>query len=204
MKLENAFEVPLPPDEAWAVLLDIERIAPCLPGAAITEIVDDRSYKGTVSLRLGPVALSFAGKANFTDIDEAGHTASVTAQGMDSKGRGGANANVTFSIVPAAGGSEVKIDTDLNLSGSIAQYGRGVGIIQATSEQLIGEFADNLKRQLAESAEPAGDAGTAPEAGGATEAEGETLPPAATPISGFRLMFRALWISLKRLFGGGR
>lgn len=189
MKLENAFEVPLPPPEAWDLLLDIERIAPCLPGASITEIVDDKNYKGQVALRLGPVALSFVGKASFVEIDGEKHCARITAQGADNKGRGGANAEVQFRIEPAGGGSKVTIDTDLNLSGSIAQYGRGAGIIQATAEQLVGEFADNLRRQLSESSDAA-------EPG---ENEGTNQ---AAPIAGFGLMFRVLWNAIKRLFSG--
>lgn len=192
MKLENSFEVPLPPGEAWDVLLDIERIAPCLPGASITETVDDRNYKGQVAVRLGPVALNFTGKASLVEIDEAQRCARVTAQGADSKGRGGANADMRFRIETAGSGSKVLIETDLNLSGSIAQYGRGVGIIQATAEQLVGEFSDNLRGQLAQSPGE-GDGG-----GGATE------PAQARPVSGFRLIFRVLWNMLARLFGGGR
>jgi len=189
MKLENTFEVPLPPPAAWALLLDIERIAPCLPGASITEIIDDKTYKGQVALRLGPVALSFVGKATFVEIDDAERCARITAQGADNKGRGGANAEVRFRIAPAGDGAKVIIDTDLNLSGSIAQYGRGAGIIQATAEQLVGQFADNLRRQLSESTDAA-------EPG---ESEGTNQ---AAPIAGFGLMFRVLWNAIKRLFSG--
>ena len=190
MKLRNAFEVPLPPAEAWDLLLDVERIAPCLPGASITEVIDARSYKGRVSVRLGPVALAFDGTAVLEEIDAGARRARVRAQGADSKGRGGANANVEFRLEPAGGGARVLIETDLNLSGSIAQYGRGVGIIQATSEQLVGEFAANLRKQL-----------SAGEGGGASGAEPPPAPaPEAKPISGFRLLVRALWHQLKRLF----
>ena len=195
MKLTNVFEVPLAPSEAWALLLDIERIGPCLPGTKITEVVDDRTYKGEVALRLGPVALSFKGKASFEEIDDEGHRARVKAQGADAKGRGGANADVEFHIVPTDGGSKVTIETDLNLSGSIAQYGRGVGIIQATSEQLIGEFAKNLNALLSQSA--SSDGGTD---GGATAG---APAPSSRPISGFTLMFQVLMNWLRRLFGGG-
>ncbi len=184
MKLQNSFEIPLAPPDAWDVLLDIERIAPCLPGAEITEVIDEKTYKGRVSLRLGPVALSFDGKATFEDIDEAAHRARVKAQGMDTKGRGGANAEVEFLIEATERGSKVLIETDLNLSGSIAQYGRGVGIIEDVSTQLIGMFADNLRRQLTETT---------------TETTAET-PAAAKPISGLTLMFRVLWNAVKRMF----
>lgn len=194
MRIENQFEVPLPPDEAWALLLDIERIAPCLPGATITEAVDDRSYRGKVAVRLGPVALEFAGKAVFEEIDNVAHTARVKAQGVDGKGRGGADAHVAFRLEPAGAGSKVLIETDLNLSGAIAQYGRGASIIEATSEQLVGEFAENLKRRLT-----AGEAEAAPETAKTADGEGQE----AKPISGFSLLFRALWSRLRRLFGGG-
>ncbi|MCZ6743036.1 MAG: SRPBCC family protein [Alphaproteobacteria bacterium] len=189
MKLENAFEVPLPPPEAWALLLDIERIAPCLPGASITEIVDQNNYKGEVALRLGPVALSFVGKVTFVETDADKRRARIKAQGTDSKGRGGANADVRFAIEAAGAGSKVIIETDLSLFGSIAQYGRGVSIIEDTAQALIGEFADNLARQLSQSRAAPGPGDGAPQ---------------AKPISGFRLMFRVLWNAIKRAFGGGR
>ena len=88
MKFENSFDVSLPPAEAWPVLMDVERIAPCMPGATLTELVDDKTFKGTVSVRLGPVALTFAGEASFEDVDDTAHTANVKAQGRDPKGRG--------------------------------------------------------------------------------------------------------------------
>jgi hypothetical protein len=186
MQIDNAFEVPLPPDQAWKVLMDIERVAPCMPGAALTEVVDDRTYKGTVAVKLGPVALSFAGDVMFETIDEAAHTARVKAQGRDAKGRGGANALVDFHLLPVPGGSEVRVHTDLALSGSIAQYGRASGMIQGVATELIGQFAKALKAQL----------GPAPAAGGAAAA----APPAAKPISGFSLIARVLWDALRRLF----
>ncbi|MGB0632726.1 MAG: SRPBCC family protein, partial [Alphaproteobacteria bacterium] len=112
MEFDNSFNVPLPPDQAWKTLMDIERIAPCMPGAELTEIVDDKTFKGKVSVRLGPVALTFQGTASFEDVDDAAHKATVQAQGADAKGRGGANANVGFHLEPSDGGSEVKIHTD--------------------------------------------------------------------------------------------
>ena len=193
MELQNTFEVPLPPSEAWDMLLDIERIAPCLPGARLTEIVDERTFKGEVSVRLGPVALTFTGKATLEVIDSIERRARVKAQGTDAKGRGGADAVVEFSIEPTDGGSRVMIRTDLKLSGSIAQYGRGVGMIQDVSTQLIGEFADALRAQLAETAIPAAEHGADTPAGPL---------PAAKPISGLALMFRVLWRAVVRLFRG--
>jgi len=92
VEFDNSFEVPLPPAEAWPVLMDIKRIAPCMPGAELTEVVDDKTYKGKIGVRLGPVALTFAGTVRFEEIDNANHRARVKAQGTDAKGRGGANA----------------------------------------------------------------------------------------------------------------
>src|SRR5215471_10541104 len=92
MEFDNSFEVPLPIGDAWKVLMDIRHIAPCMPGAELTDVVDARTYKGKIGVRLGPVALSFAGTVKFEEIDDANHTARVVAQGNDAKGRGAANA----------------------------------------------------------------------------------------------------------------
>src|SRR5436305_10344385 len=108
--------------------MDIKRIAPCMPGAELSEVVDDKSYKGKIAVRLGPVALTFAGLVKFEEIDEANRTARVSAQGSDAKGRGGANAASVFRLEPSGSGSKVLVHTNLTLSGAIAQYGRGVGI----------------------------------------------------------------------------
>ena len=190
MEINNSFEVPLPPAEAWKVLMDIPRIAPCMPGAELTGVVDKDTYNGKVSVKLGPVALAFAGQVKFTEIDEANYKARVKGQGKDSKGRGGANATVDFKIDPVAQGSLVKVKTDLALSGAVAQYGRASGLIHDVASQLIGQFATCLRSQI-EASRPAVVATAAPPA-----------PPAAKPISGFSLMFRVLWNAIRRLFGG--
>src|SRR3972149_1046823 len=106
MEFDNAFEGPLPPAQAWGLLLDIRRIAPCMPGAELTEIVDDKTYKGKTGVRLGPVSLSFAGTVKFEEIDDAKRRSRVSAQGNDTKGRGAANAIVAFRIEPAGAGSK--------------------------------------------------------------------------------------------------
>ena len=195
MRIDNSFEVPLPPGEAWKVLLDIERIAPCMPGAELTEIVDERNYKGKVSVRLGPVALAFAGQIEFEEIDDDHHKARAKAKGKDSKGRGGADATVDFKLEPAGAGSTVFVATDLNLSGSIAQYGRASGMIEGVATALIGQFADNLRVQLE------GERGTP--AGSATP-----ILKAVRPISGFSLILQGLWNAIMGLFsrtpGSGR
>ena len=211
MEFDNTFEVPLPPAEAWPVLMDIQRVAPCMPGAQLTEVIDARTYKGNIAVRLGPVALTFAGTVKFEEIDDANHTARVKAQGTDAKGRGGANAAASFRLEPAGTGSKVLVHTDLTLSGAVAQYGRGVGMIQATASQLMKQFADNLKKQLA--ATPAATAARAAPAATAVASAAPTPQaaapqpatpqpaPAAAPISGFSLMARVIWDAIMRLFG---
>ena len=149
MEFDNAFEVPLPPAQAWPVLMDIRGIAPCMPGAQLTEVIDDKNYKGNISVRLGPVALTFAGVVTFEEIDNVNHSARVRAQGTDAKGRGAAQAKSTFRLEPSGTGSKVLVHTDLTLSGAVAQYGRGVGMIQATASAIMNQFANALKAQLA-------------------------------------------------------
>jgi uncharacterized protein len=208
MEFDNSFEVPLPADDAWKVLMDIRRIVPCMPGAELTEVVDDRTYKGKIGVRLGPVALTFAGTVKFEEIDDANHRARVAAQGSDAKGRGAANATATFHLEPANGGSKVLVHTNLTLSGAVAQFGRGVGIIQMTAAQIITQFANNLKVQLgpaptapapvaAPAATPATDSAGAQPAAPAVAAPS----PPAKPISGFALMGAVLLAWIKRLLG---
>ena len=206
MEFDNSFEVPLPPADAWTVLMDIRRIAPCMPGAELTDIVDDKTYKGKVAVRLGPVALAFAGLVTFEEIDNANRTARVKAQGTDAKGRGGANASASFRVEDApGGGSKVLVHTDLTLSGSVAQYGRGVGMIQTTAAQIMNQFASNLKAQIARDgvATPApAQAVPGHQAQPSPSAAPSSVPPsAAKPISGFSLMAKVLWASILKLFG---
>jgi len=185
MEFDNAFEVPLPPAEAWAVLMDVRRIAPCMPGAELTEVVDDRTFKGKVGVRLGPVALTFAGTAQFTALDPAAQKATIKASGTDAKGRGGAQALVGFRIEPVSGGSKVLVRTNLSLSGAVAQYGRGVGMIQDVANQLVKQFAETLKAEIAKSSAP-------------TAAVSAKPPVPVKPISGFSLLLRSLWSWLRR------
>ncbi len=208
MEFDNSFEVPLPIGDAWALLMDIGRVAPCMPGAALTDVVDERTYKGRIGVRLGPVALTFAGTVKFEEIDDANHRARVAAQGSDAKGRGAANAAASFRLEPTDGGTKVLVHTDLTLSGAVAQYGRGVGIIQMTAAQIIGQFANNLKAQLAKEGAQAAAASQAPPFArpvppptGPQSTSSPDMAPAAKPISGFALMTSVLWRLLRRLFG---
>jgi uncharacterized protein len=199
MEINNSFEVPLPPGDAWKVLMDIPRIAPCMPGAELTGVLDKDTYNGKVSVRLGPVALSFAGQVKFTDVDEPNHQARVQAQGKDSKGRGGANANVDFHLEPSPLGTRVLVKTDLTLSGAVAQYGRASGMIQDVAQQLIGQFANCLKLQLAASVAVA-----EPRPGAEQAVATPIPPPEPQTLSGFSLLIMVLRSALRRLFGGSK
>jgi len=203
VEFDNSFKVPLPPAQAWKVLNDIQRIAPCMPGAELTEVVDPDTYKGKIAVRLGPVALIFAGVVKFEQRDEKLYTARISAQGTDAKGRGGANSVATLRLEPAGAGSKVLVHTNLTLSGSVAQYGRGVGIVQATATQLMNQFARCLKEKLAQDgpvAAPAAAVSAAP-----LQSSPSIVPPsppaaAAKPISGFALMAKVIWGSIVGLF----
>jgi carbon monoxide dehydrogenase subunit G len=177
MEFDNTLEVPLPPAETWKVLLDIKRIATCIPGAELTEVVDENTYKGKVAVRLGPVALSLVGQANFEAIDHASHTARVKAQGSDPKGRGSTDSVIEFRLEPAGSGTKVLIHTNVKLSGAVAQYGRGSGMIQSFASQLIGQFGESLKAQIA---------------GGGAKPE----PGSTKPISGLTVLGKAAWDSM--------
>ena len=186
MRIQNSFDVAVPVPQAWELLTDIEEIAPCMPGAELTEVLDGDAYRGNVTVRLGPVTLTFDGTARFDEMDSEAYQARVSAQGTDSKGRGGATADMTFRLEPTEQGTKVVIDTDLNLSGSVAQYGRGAGMINELANHLVGRFAESLHEKIA--------------VAGQTSAPGiqDNTAAAAAPISGFGLVARTVWSALIR------
>src|SRR5262249_22685323 len=200
MEFDNSFEVPLPPAQAWALLMDIERIAPCMPGAKLTEVVDPKTYKGSIAVRLGPVALTFAGTVKFESLDDATHSARLKAEGTDAKGRGGAHALSSFRLEPSPEGSKVLVHTNLNLSGSVAQYGRGVGMIQSTAAQLMKQFAAALRAQVIERATVRAAPDTVTVPASSAPSSPQRPPQAPRPISGFALMARAMWDAVLRFF----
>jgi uncharacterized protein len=197
MQIENSFTVPVDAAAAWRLLLDVPRMARCMPGATLAEAHDDRSYAGTVAVKLGPVRLSFAGEARITALDDAARRAKVEAKGSDTKGRGSAQAKLDFALSPASGGTRVDVTTDLHLTGSVAQYGRSAGLIKEVANQLVGEFAANLARDITTSEMPTAVAA-------APSAPRDPAPPEAVPVSGLTILFKALrtvigdW--LKRVF----
>lgn len=163
MQLEHSFTVPVPVDRAWPVLLDIEQVAPCMPGAAL-DSVDGDDFTGTVKVKLGPINLTYKGKASFVSKDEGTHTAVLDASGRDSRGNGTASAKVTAHLADEGGGStRVEVTTDLNITGKPAQFGRGV--MADVGNKLIGQFADCLAGKLS-----AGNGAGTSESGSATAA----------------------------------
>lgn len=191
MEIKNSFEVPVGIDATWRLLTDVEKVATCMPGAELTEISDDGVFKGKVKVKVGPISLAFTGEAEFEELDEAGKTMRMKAKGKETRGRGAAQATV-LSVLTSSGASstEVVITTDLQLSGSVAQYGRNM--VSDVSTHLVGQFADCLRSQLA---------GTQEEAHMAVSKAGKGVP-------GIRLALSALWKAIRRFFsrfrGGGK
>lgn len=145
MELTNEFDVSVPVDEAWRVLTDVERIAPCLPGAQLQEVEGDE-YRGIVKVKVGPITAQYKGKATFTELDEAAHKAVLSASGRDTRGQGNASATITAELTPAGDGTHVSVLTDLTVTGKVAQFGRGV--LADVSAKLLGQFVENLEQTV--------------------------------------------------------
>jgi carbon monoxide dehydrogenase subunit G len=147
MRLENSFEVPAPRSSAWALLMDVQRIVPCMPGATLTETVSDTAWKADMAVKLGPISLNFATDITREAVDEAASSVTLNAKAREKRGRGGAQAAIQSTLTEVPDGTRIDIVTDLTMSGAVAQYGRG--IVQDVSAQLVDRFADCLKAQLA-------------------------------------------------------
>jgi uncharacterized protein len=181
VRIENSFEVAAPLEDAWALLMDVPRIVPCMPGAQLTETVDDDHWKATMAVKLGPISLTFDTAVAREAADEAAHRAVLSADAREAKGRGSAKATIESTLAEQDGGTRVDIVTDLALTGPVAQYGRG--LVQSVASQMTASFASCLQQQLVPAAATVGDA--APES---------TVPPPAQPhpVSGLRLGLNAL------------
>ncbi|WP_435644385.1 SRPBCC family protein [Streptomyces sp. H49] len=155
MELHHEFTVPVPVEEAWPVLLDIERVAPCLPGAVVEEY-DGTTVTGSVKVKVGPVTVTYRGTAVFEEQDAAAHRMVLVANGRETRGQGTARATVTGTLSERDGGTAVSVRTDLTVTGRPAQFGRGV--LAEVGDRLVGRFADCLAARLAERPEPAEEA----------------------------------------------
>jgi carbon monoxide dehydrogenase subunit G len=209
MRLENEFTVPAAPELAWALLNDIPRVVPCMPGAELSEVVDENTFKATVKVKLGPIGLTFGADIVRDRVDEAGRVVSMTTKARELKGRGGASATIESTLVPDGSGTRVVIVTELALSGTVAQYGRG--IVADVSNQMVKQFAACIAAQL-ETAPPPSVAALVAEVAvaeasaglaGAPAAAAAARPPArpAQPVQavgGLSLAFGALGRALLR------
>jgi uncharacterized protein len=207
VRLEQSFEVQAPIEQVWTALIDLEKVAPCLPGAAITGHDDDGTYHGSFQVKLGPTTASYRGTIRIESSDAESHTATLVAKGSDKRGQGGASATIVSTLSAAGdGGTLVDVDTDFTITGRLASFGRG-GMIQDISNRLLKDFASCLQERIeapaaAEpspvdavlSATPEGAAAALPAMGGAD------APTTTKPIGGFSLFFRALLDRVRRLF----
>lgn len=189
MRIDDAFTIASPAARVWATSLDVETIAPCVPGATLLEVVDDHTWRGKVDVRLGPVVLAFEGEVTVLERDDIARRMVLRARGSEHRGRGAASADVTTWVeeVPG-GGTAVRISTDLTLSGAVAQMSRG--LLPEVSKRLTKDFADRLQMTLTEREAAIGATGGAPSVG---------VQEAGTPkaLGGLRLGFFAAWSAVK-------
>ncbi len=230
MKLENEFTVDAPVDEAWDVMLNLERVTPCLPGAELTEETGDGQYKGKMSVKLGPVTQEYEGKVWFEETDESEHRAVLRADGQDARGQGTASATITSTLHEENGGdsTRVHVETDMQITGRAAQFGQGVQ--QDVAEKIMGRFAECLENEILgggteEEAEPSADGAAQQEeqtqdeaaqqeAGGGVEAldigemsQGAILERAkkAAPVAaGVGALLLVIWLLRRRRSSGAR
>jgi uncharacterized protein len=221
VKLEHSFQVNAPLERVWQALVDVERVAPCLPGAEITEAGEDGSYRGTFTVKLGPTTAAYRGQLAMEEVDEGAHRAVMRATGSDKRGQGSAKATIVSTMREESGLTTVDVETDFTITGRLARFGRG-GMIQDVSNRLLRDFSECLQQTI-ERAEPTAEAAAADAQAEASEARaagepqpvgaqpapvtGEGRPPAAPParqsakpVGGLSLVLGALIDRLKRLF----
>jgi carbon monoxide dehydrogenase subunit G len=179
VRLEHSFVVDAPPDAVWPFLLDVRRVAPCIPGTESVEQTDEGAFRLAVVVALGPMRLNYRGEVRIADVQEAERRTVMSARAKEARGQGTLNATITTSLAPEGTGTRADIATDLQLTGRAAQMGKG--IVVDVSNRLLGEFADSLGRTLASSG---------------AEAPAQAR---AKPIGGFRLGLGVVWSRLRRL-----
>ncbi len=209
MQLENSFSVAAPPERVFAYLLDVNKIVGCVPGAELSEVVDPSTFKGKVKIKVGPITVAYNGTARIVDRDDSTHSATLEAEGRETTGPGSARAKALMSVMADGSASTVKIVTDYNVAGRVAQFGRGV--MEDVSRRLVGEMAACIKANV-EAEEPGARPGASAAAttGGPADAEASTsasaTPPrapvaTARPVNAIGLLFSVLWARLRGLFG---
>ena len=201
MQLENSFSVGAPPDKVFAYLIDVNKVVGCVPGAELSEVVDPTTFKGKVKIKVGPITVAYSGTAKIVDRNDAQHTATLEAEGRETTGPGSARAKALMSVDPDGAGSTVKIVTDYNVAGRVAQFGRGV--MEDVSRRIVNDMAACIKANV-EAAEPAPGGGVSGggSVGGGTGAPANPAPMVtAKPINAVSLFFNVLWAGIRRAFG---
>ncbi len=201
LTIEERLEVGAPVDRVWAFLLAPQRVVACLPGAALGEVIDDRNFTGNVKVKVGPVAMTYEGKASLTEVDEATHTVTILGEGKEKAGADVVTMTMRGHVEALdAGGSKLSVKADVMLTGKIVRFGRGM--IQAVSAQLFKEFAARLRQELEVAVPSPAAEGLAP----AAEDQAASPPPAPPPLAKnepvgvFGLLFRTLWSAVVRFF----
>lgn len=195
MQLENSFQVASPPEKVFAYLLDVNKVAGCVPGAELSEVVDESTFKGKVKVKVGPITVAYNGTARITDRNDAERSATLSAEGRETTGPGSARATAMMHVEPAEAGSVVKIVTEYHVAGRVAQFGRGV--MEDVSRRMVNEMAACIKANLEVSAGPAAE----------TAGPGAVGAPAPAPVTAerevnaFAIFWHLLVLRIKRLFG---
>lgn len=203
MLIEDSFTVHTPIDGLWAFMQDVERIAPCLPGAELTEVVDDRTWKGRVHVKFGPVQMAFAGTVVADERDDAAYRARLSAKGTEQRGRGAASASVESWLEPVGDGSTtVHLRSNISITGAAAQLSRG--LLPEVSRLLTRQFAECLETKLSDEglavAPTTSDSATSGRSVGATETSADPTPASSPrPVGGFGLGLRAVWATIGRI-----
>ena len=195
LQLENSFPVAAPPERVFAYLLDVNKVAGCVPGAELSEVVDPSTFKGKVKIKVGPVTVAYNGTARIVNRDDSTHSASIEAEGRETTGPGSARATAHMSVVADGAGSTVKIVTDYNVAGRVAQFGRGV--MEDVSRRLVGEMAACIAANI-EAGERLAKSMDGP---GAATPSAPRAPATVKPVNAFGLLFSVLWARLRGLFG---
>ncbi len=198
MELDNSFDVAASPHDVYAFLLDVNRVAGCVPGAELSEVVDPSTFRGRVKVKVGPITVAYNGTARITARDDEAHRAELEAEGRETSGPGSARAHAVMTVAAEGAGSRVTIHTDYTVAGRVAQFGRGV--MEDVSRRIVGQMAACIKQTLEQAAAApagAGGADVVPEGG----EQAQLAPAQAAPINAFALFFQVLWDRIRRLFG---
>jgi carbon monoxide dehydrogenase subunit G len=213
MQLENSFTVGAPPSRVFAYLLDVNKIVGCVPGAELSEVVDPTTFKGKVKIKVGPITVAYSGTARIVNRDDASHAATLEAEGRETTGPGSARASARMTVEADGSASVVKIVTDYNVAGRVAQFGRGV--MEDVSRRIVNDMAACIKANVeaAETGAPGGGEvapATGPGAAPASAAapgpgaapRSAAVPATAKPVNAFGLLFSVFWARLRGVFGG--